>query len=473
VCSSSTIDFPLENPAPERIVAGRYVLYGPIATGGMATVCFGRLIGPVGFARTVAIKKLRHEHLETPEVVSTLIDEARLASRIRHPNVVATLDMLAEDDEVLLVMEYVPGESLARLLATLRDKSQRMDVPVAAGIITGVLDGLHAAHEARDEQGEPLGIVHRDVTPENILVGSDGLARLLDFGIAKGKGRLQTTRAGQLKGKVSYMAPEQLLGEPPDRRSDVYAAAVVFWEMLTGKHLFPPGETEADNVHLIGRILEADLEPPSAVMRGIPRTLDPVIMRGLNREPEARYATAREFALAIEHASGVATPRRVADWIEPIVGDVLRSRAAELLAIERSADQDYDAAPMVETSVRRQRSRRLASSSTVKTDPEPWRFREEQTERDVTDLAKTLELLDEETKEEPRTLEDVTLDRRDPEEFVKTAVYAPPPEKIKPSAVPQRDETVDLPVKRSNLLPWLIAALLLIGVAAALWLRAQ
>ncbi|HZO14748.1 MAG TPA: serine/threonine-protein kinase, partial [Polyangiaceae bacterium] len=217
----------MENPAPERIVAGRYVLYGPIATGGMATVCFGRLIGPVGFARTVAIKKLRHEHLETPEVVSTLIDEARLASRIRHPNVVATLDMLAEDDEVLLVMEYVPGESLARLLATLRDKSQRMDVPVAAGIITGVLDGLHAAHEARDEQGEPLGIVHRDVTPENILVGSDGLARLLDFGIAKGKGRLQTTRAGQLKGKVSYMAPEQVNGTEVDLRADVFSAGAL------------------------------------------------------------------------------------------------------------------------------------------------------------------------------------------------------------------------------------------------------
>ena len=389
-----------------------------------------------------------------------------MASRIRHPNVVATLDMLAEDDEVLLVMEYVPGESLSRLLTTLREKPQRMDVPVAAGIITGVLDGLHAAHEARDEQGEPLGIVHRDVTPENILVGSDGLARLLDFGIAKGKGRLQTTRAGQLKGKVSYMAPEQLLGETPDRRSDVYAAAVVFWEMLTGKRLFPAGDTEAENVHLIGRILEADLEPPSRVTSGVPRTLDPVVMRGLNREPDARYATARDFALAIEHNSGVATPRRVADWIEPFVGDVLRARSAELLAIERSADQDYDAAPIVETSVRRQRSRRLASA-TAKTEPEPWKFREEQTEPD---LAKTLELLDEETKEEPHTLEDVTVDRRDPEDLVKTTVYEPPPEKI---VQVRPEETVDLPVKRSNLLPWLIAALLLIGVAAVLWLRAQ
>lgn len=217
----------------EQIIGGRYALYGPIASGGMAAIHFGRLVGTGGFARTVAIKRLRGEFLDTPEVITALLDEARLASRIRHPNVVSILDMVAGEEEVFLVMDYVVGETLAKLLTAAHSASERPTPRIATAILTGVLFGLHAAHDATDERGEPLGIVHRDVSPQNVLVGADGLARLLDFGIAKGKGRLQTTRAGQLKGKVSYMAPEQILGEEPDRRSDVYAAAVVLWETLT------------------------------------------------------------------------------------------------------------------------------------------------------------------------------------------------------------------------------------------------
>jgi serine/threonine-protein kinase len=465
--------------AHERIIAGRYALYGPIATGGMATVSFGRLLGPGGFARTVAIKKLKSEHLESSELVSTLIDEARLASRIQHPNVVATLDMVAEDDEVLLVMEYVPGESLARLLAGVRQAKGHVDVPVAASIVCGVLGGLHAAHEARDHLGEPLGIVHRDVTPENVLVGSDGHARLLDFGIAKGKGRLQTTRAGQLKGKVSYMSPEQILGEQPDRRSDVYAAAVVLWETLTCRRLFA-AETSADNVNLIPRILEADLEPPSALASWVPRTLDPVVMRGLNRAPEARYDTAQEFAAAIEHASGIATPRRVSEWLESVAGDTLRARASELAAIERSADAPRDAAPVVETSVRGQRDKRLASE-------EPTLKRE--------DLAKTLQIDDdEETHDRPpktaRTgVDDETTTESRPREDqeapdARTLVYEreppdAPTEKriIKPSdftpPVDSLTADVELPVEKGNAWPWIIAALIVVFIAGALWLRSH
>src|SRR6478736_1694730 len=188
----------VQSRGPSR-VAGRYALYGEIAAGGMATVHIGRLLGPVGFARTVAIKRLHPHYAKDPEFVSMFLDEARLAARIRHPNVVPTLDVVALDGELFLVMEYVQGESFARLVREAR--RARLDVPpeVISAIVVGALNGLHAAHEATSERGEPLNIVHRDVTPQNILVGSDGVARLLDFGVAKAAGSLHaTTRDGQI-----------------------------------------------------------------------------------------------------------------------------------------------------------------------------------------------------------------------------------------------------------------------------------
>ncbi len=349
----------------EQIIGERYALYGPIASGGMATVHVGRLLAAGGFARTVAIKRVHGEFLETPEIISTLLDEARLASRIRHPNVVATLDMVAESDEMFLVMEYVSGESLSRLLARAHTLGEQVAPRIAVGILTGVLYGLHAAHEATDEHGEPLGIVHRDVSPQNVLVGTDGLARLLDFGIAKGKGRLQVTRAGQLKGKVGYMAPEQILGEEPDRRSDVYAAAVVLWEVLTGRRLFAMGETAAENFNLIPKILEADIEPPSAVAPEIPAQLDGIVMRGLNRDPDARYATARDFAIALEDATAIATHRQIGEWVQRLAADALSERALQVQALEaastRAGTSTGARGDLVDTAVRARRRKRLAS----------------------------------------------------------------------------------------------------------------
>ncbi len=354
----------LEEASYEQIIGGRYALYGPIASGGMATVHFGRQLGAAGFARTVAIKRLRGEFLESHEFISTLLDEARLASRIRHPNVVATLDMVTADDEVFLVMEYVAGESLSRLLNRLHTKRKRAAPKVATGILCGVLHALHAAHEATDERGDPMRIVHRDVSPQNVLVEVDGLARILDFGIAKGKGRLQTTRAGQLKGKVGYMAPEQILGEEPDRRSDVYAAAVVLWEVLTGRRLFPTHDNMGDNFNLIPKILEADIDPPSEVADS-PRVLDGIVMRGLNRHRDARYDTAREFAVALEDSIGVATNRQIGEWVESVVATELAERARQVQELEahgrgpdrRSAERIADA------TIKRRRRKRLQSST--------------------------------------------------------------------------------------------------------------
>src|SRR4051812_48938415 len=201
---------------------GRYMLDRPIGSGGMATVHLGRLLGPAGFSRTVAIKRLHPQFAKDPEFVTMFLDEARLAARVRHPNVVSTLDVVALDEELFLVMDYVPGETLSRLARELRARGESVPPAIAISILSGVLFGLHAAHDARSESGEVLGIVHRDVSPQNILVGEDGVARVLDFGVAKAAGRASQTEAGLVKGKLAYMSPEQLRGEAIDRRTDVY-----------------------------------------------------------------------------------------------------------------------------------------------------------------------------------------------------------------------------------------------------------
>src|ERR1019366_2190828 len=217
--------------APRTI--GRYIVYGEIASGGMATVHFGRLTGVAGFARSVAIKRLHPQYARDPDFVKMFLDEARLAARITHPNVVATLDVVSEGEDLLLVMDYVRGVSLSQLSRIMRARGERIPPLIVSGVIAGVLHGLHAAHEAKSETGQRLDIVHRDVSPQNCLVGTDGVARVLDFGVAKAAGRLQTTRDGQLKGKLSYMAPEQIHGATVTRRTDIYAASVVLWETLT------------------------------------------------------------------------------------------------------------------------------------------------------------------------------------------------------------------------------------------------
>src|ERR1022692_1337015 len=162
-------------------IIGRYALYGKIAQGGLATVHLGRLLGPVGFARTVAIKRMHSQFAEDPEFVSKFLDEARLAARIRHPNVVPTLDVVATDGELFLVMDYVQGETLARLQRLLKAQGKTIPLPIVAALFSGILHGLHAAHEAKNERGEPLGMVHRDVSPQNVIVGTDGVPRVLDF----------------------------------------------------------------------------------------------------------------------------------------------------------------------------------------------------------------------------------------------------------------------------------------------------
>ena len=324
----------------EPRIIGRYALYGKIASGGRATVHFGRLLGPVGFSRTVAIKRLHPQYTEDPDFVSMFLDEARLAGRIRHPNVVATLDVVATDEEIFLVMDYVQGETLSRLVRLCRLRSERVPLPIVAAIFSGVLHGLHAAHEAKTERGEPLGIVHRDVSPQNMMVGVDGAPRVLDFGVAKAAGRIQTTREGQLKGKLGYMAPEQIQSTGATRQTDVYAAGAVLWECLTGKRLF---QDENDGA-LLRKVLEARVEPPSKHVADLPPGLDDIVLRAVERDPAKRFASAREMATAIESLVPLAVPAVIGAWVEATASEALAKQAAVIREIE----SDVDAMPLLE-----------------------------------------------------------------------------------------------------------------------------
>jgi len=312
------------------MVMGRYALFGPLAAGGMATVHLGRLLGPAGFSRTVAIKRLHEQFASDPEFVAGFLDEARLAARIRHPNVVPTLDVVATQGQLFLVMEYVEGESVARLQRMLKKSGAEMPLAIALAVVTSALHGLHAAHEARSERGEPLHLVHRDVSPQNILVGTDGVARVLDFGVAKAVGRLQTTESGRLKGKVSYMSPEQVRTSDVDRRSDVFAASIVLWEMLTGKRLFG-----ADNDAMaLDRVMNATIEAPSIHVPELPAGIDAIVLRGLERDVDRRWQTAREMALALEACHPLASPTQIGAWVEQVAAETLLKRASRVAEVE-------------------------------------------------------------------------------------------------------------------------------------------
>jgi eukaryotic-like serine/threonine-protein kinase len=311
-------------------VVGRYALYSEIAAGGMASVHVARLLGPVGFSRTVAIKRLHPHFAREPDFVTMFLDEARLAARIRHPNVVPTLDVVAEAGELFLVMEYVQGESLSQLLKAVRQLGQHVPRNLAASIMAGVLHGLHAAHETRNERGGCLNIVHRDMSPQNVLVGVDGVARVVDFGVAKAVGRLQNTREGTLKGKLPYMAPEQVNNETVSRATDIFALGAVMWETIVGRRLFR-GENDATILHAL---LDGVIDPPSKHVLGLHPSVDSIVMRALERDPAKRWPTAHDMALAIEAAMMPAPASKVGAWVSQIAGDKLAHRSKIVEEVE-------------------------------------------------------------------------------------------------------------------------------------------
>lgn len=296
---------------------GRYETIQPLATGGMAAVYLGRAVGAGGFERRVAIKVMHGHIADDPDFVAMFLDEARLAARIHHPNVVGTIDVQEGAEGMFLVMEYIEGASLKHVLRGMRKRKQRIPYGISARIICDALNGLHAAHELKSKRGKAMNLVHRDVSPHNILVGTDGVSRITDFGVARAEARLSTTRGGQLKGKIAYMPPEQGLGNDVDRRADVYAAGVCLWEMLTGRRLF---KADHDG-QLIAMILQGAQEAPIELVPDLPRELDEVCMKALSLRPDDRFATAAHFAETLESAlyeAGIrmASTRQVAAFVD-------------------------------------------------------------------------------------------------------------------------------------------------------------
>jgi eukaryotic-like serine/threonine-protein kinase len=307
---------------------GRYVLRYEIARGGMGTVFLAQLPGPSGFEKWAAIKWI-HPHLsKDARFISMFLDEARLAAQVQHVNVCQVIDLVAESGRCWLVMEYLHGESFAAVIGRAVRREGNLPVPIAVRIVIDAARGLHAAHVAVAKDGSPLGIVHRDVSPHNIQVLYDGTSKLLDFGVAKARGRVSGSEPGELKGKIPYMSPEQLRRTELDRRADVWALGVVLWEALTGKFLF----RAASEAITMRRILEAEIEPPS-VFRSIGTidpTLDRIVRGALERDLGKRTSSAGELADALEaylHGLGAPTgASHVAAWMDASFTDERKSR---------------------------------------------------------------------------------------------------------------------------------------------------
>lgn len=296
----------------------RYEILAKLAAGGMASVYVARVQGVAGFERLVAIKVLHSNLAHEDEFIRMFLDEARLAASIRHPNVVPTIDVSDSKEAgcgYFIVMEYIEGDHLGALLTSAQKAGEKLPVPITLRVLADALAGLGAAHDLCDDTGKSLQLVHRDVSPHNIMVGRDGVVRLTDFGVAKAEDRLTHTRDGQVKGKLAYMAPEQAASGETDARSDLFSAGVILWECLTGQRLFR-GETTAGTLH---KLLNERVPAPSSIDPQL-APLDALLAKALARAPADRFQSTEEFGRAIEDVAaqvgGMASLRSVARFVK-------------------------------------------------------------------------------------------------------------------------------------------------------------
>jgi serine/threonine-protein kinase len=328
--------------APGQVL-GRYELLMPIAAGGMAMVWAARLKGTRGFQKIVAIKTMLPKLSDESQFEEMFLEEASLASQVRHPHVVEVLDLGEQDGVLFLVMEWIDGMPLNQLMKAAK-ASGGMPLPVAVRIVMQACAGLHAAHELKDNKGQLVGLVHRDVSPQNILVTYDGVTKVVDFGVAKataaGGG---TTSAGQIKGKVGYMAPEQIEGESIDRRADVFAIGIVLYALTTGKH---PFRRESDAATMYNICSPQPVLPPRKFLPDYPEALERVILRALAKSPEDRYETANALLRDLDHAlppnERAQTDEDVARFVRKLLGDKLEERRATLSDALTRADQNTE-----------------------------------------------------------------------------------------------------------------------------------
>ena len=349
---------PVDQRAPMGPLAagaklGRYEILAKLAAGGMAIVYVARVQGVAGFERLVAIKVLHANLAHEEEFIGMFLDEARLAASIRHPNVVPTIDISdSEEAGYFIVMEYIEGDHLGAVLSSAHKLQEKLPLSITLRIIADALGGLGAAHDLCDETGKSLQLVHRDVSPHNIMVGRDGVVRLTDFGVAKAADRLTHTRDGQVKGKLAYMAPEQAANGQTDSRSDLFSMGVILWECLTGQRLFR-AENTAATLH---KLLHEDIPAMSSFDPQL-APLDALLAKALARDVSKRYQTAEEFAQAIEEVApafgGLSSLRGVARVVKQYAATKLK-RDKKLIDDALRALRPADAPPLtteVETEI--------------------------------------------------------------------------------------------------------------------------
>jgi eukaryotic-like serine/threonine-protein kinase len=320
---------------------GRYQIVGELATGGMAEILLGRVVGPSRFERPVVLKRILPHLARQPAFVEMFLDEARISARIRHPNVIHIEELAQEGGEVFLVMEYLEGESAAGLQKRLSSRGEMLPKGLAAYIVAEACAGLHAAHEGRDAQTGEQELVHRDVSPQNLFVTYAGQIKVLDFGIAKTSDRTACTEAGQIKGKFEYMSPEQCRGEPLDRGTDIFALGVVLYELTTGRRLFSRASPPA----VLNAICLEPVVPPSRLFEDFPPALDAICMRALAAARADRYATAadmRRDLLEVVRTLATADPAAsLAEQMGQLFADRIQEKR-ELLSKMRAGDADLN-----------------------------------------------------------------------------------------------------------------------------------
>jgi eukaryotic-like serine/threonine-protein kinase len=319
---------------------GRYQILKQLATGDVADVLLARATGMEGFARHVVIKCIRPELATEQRLVESFLEEARIAAALHHQNVVQVHDIGEQEGRYFFAMEYVHGEEVRQLIAKVRERGEQVPLGHVIAVITATAAGLHHAHEQRNAAGEPLGLVHRDVCPANILLGYDGSVKLVDFGMARAALRSEKTASGSLKGKASYMSPEQCMGKLVDRRTDTFALGIVLYELATAQRLFKA----ANEFLTMSAIVEGSVPPPSTFRPDLPPALDEIVLRALAREPESRYQTAEDLRaalerFAIEHELR-ASNKALADYLTALFGNRLEPWHAE--SEVRAAADNFD-----------------------------------------------------------------------------------------------------------------------------------
>ncbi|WP_224368728.1 protein kinase domain-containing protein [Hyalangium versicolor] len=300
---------------------GQYVLVKKLAEGGMAEIFLSKLLGADGFERNVVIKRMLSNLSSLPDFVEMFRDEARLAARLSHPNIIQIHELGFVDGCYYICMEYLAGEDFSTTLRQAGKKRQYTPMPITLRVLVDAARGLHFAHDFTNEQGEPLHIVHRDISPSNLYVTYQGQVKVLDFGIAKAASRLVQTRTGVVKGKYIYMAPEQAQGKDVDRRSDVFSLGVSLYESLTNIRPF----ARENDLAVLNALTQGDFVPPAQMRRDIPPELDAVVLKALSLDSADRYATAADFADALEHGLKgkvpLATHKELAEYLRAQFGD--------------------------------------------------------------------------------------------------------------------------------------------------------